>query len=400
MPSPVFVSNPEAELLLCCARTIRSPETAVQIRALLQGGIDWEYLLRVADKHGVAPLLYWHLEAAYPQAVPGEVLDLLREHSRANSLRNLFLTGELLRVLKALEAYGISAVPYKGPALAASVYGNLALREFSDLDVLVRQHNVPKAKEALASIGYQARYQLTRSQEAAFLRSQYEHPFTRNDGKSIVELHWGVTESHFFPLDAESLWERLDQTALGGEDVPSFSPEDMLLILCVHGSRHAWERLKWICDVAELIRVRQDMRWERVVTQASALGGERMLLLGLLLASDLLGASLPEEVSRRVRSDPTVNALAEQTREQLFQETDHIASLEGYEGAPAFHSLHVKVRKGTWDKIRYCVRKVTTLSGDDWELLPLPKFLFPFYSVLRAIRLTGKYGPGVLKRFL
>lgn len=399
---PVPVSRPEAELLLCCARASKTPKTAAQIQALLQAGIDWEYLLQMAQGHGVAPLLYWHLEATSPEDIPESVLTDLRKRFRANNLRNLFLAGELLRLLKAFEAHGISAVPYKGPILAASVYGNLVLREFMDLDILVRRHDVLKAKELLTSLGYQPRYRLTPAQEAAFLRSQREHPFTHEDGKCIVELHWGITERYFFPLDTDRFWERLGRFSFGGDTILNLSPEDMLLVLCVHGCRHAWERLIWICDVAELIRVSQvDIEWEWVMAQASALGGKRMLLLGLFLASDLLGAALPEKVSQRIQADPTVKALAGRVTEQLFQETDYPAELlKGYEGAPAFHNLHLEVRERLVDKIRYCLRKAITPKEEDWDLLPLPKFLFPFYYVLRPIRLVRKYGPRMLKRLL
>jgi hypothetical protein len=347
----------------------------------------------------MAPLLYWHLDATSPEAVPENALDRLRSHFRSNSLRNLFLAGELLRILNVFEAHGIPAVPYKGPSLAVSVYGDLALREFCDLDILVHRHDVPQAKEALASMGYQARYRLTGAQEAAFLRSQCEHPFMREDGKSIVELHWGVAEKHFFSLDTECLWGRLDRIPLGGGTVLNLSPEDMLLILCVHGCRHAWERLGWVCDVAELVRVCQDMEWEWVMARASALGGERMLLLGLSLASDLLEAALPEKVSQRLRGEPIVKTLAIGICEQLFRETDIPGGfLEGYEGAPAFHTLHVKLKERLRDKIRYFVLKAVTLRGEDWDLLPLPRFLFPFYYVVRPIRLIGKYGPRMFKR--
>src|SRR5215210_4865854 len=147
-------SRSEDELLLCCARTSRSPEIAARIRALVQEGIDWEYLILTAHLHGVAPLLYWHLHVARSDAVPESVLNHLRDHFHANSLRNLSLTGELLRILRAFRAHGVDAVPYKGPALAASAYSNLALREFIDLDIMVRRQDVQKAKESLAFLGY------------------------------------------------------------------------------------------------------------------------------------------------------------------------------------------------------------------------------------------------------
>jgi hypothetical protein len=398
----VQINRPEAELLLCCARTRRSPETDTRISALLREEIDWEYLLRTAHRHGVAPLLYWNLDAACPKAVPEKAFESLRDRFRANSSRNLSLTGELLRILKLFEVHGIPVVPYKGPALAASVYGNLALREFMDLDILVHRHDVPRAKGILASMGYRARYPLTRAQEEIFLRSQFEHIFTRDDGKVVVELHWELTERHFLPFETERLWGRLEPVMLGGKALQTFSPEDMLLILCVHGAKHAWERLAWICDLAELIRLRQEgIGWEEVLARASALGGERMLLLGLYLASDLLGVTLPKDVAQRVRADSTVRVLADQTREQLFRENDRLAGfLEGYEGAPAFHALHLRVKETLREKTHYFVRKVMILTAEDWSLRPLPKFLFSFYYVLRLIRLTRKYGSRIVRHLL
>jgi hypothetical protein len=393
----VTLSRPEDELLLCCARTGRSPEVVARIDALLREGVNWEYLIRTAHVHGMAPLLYWHLDAAGPEAVPENAFDHLRGHFRANSLRNLFLTGELLRILNVFRAHGIPAVPYRGPALAASVYGSLALRQFIDLDIIVHRHDVQEAKELLASLGYRSQHRLTSAQESALLGSRREFAFTRDDGKSAVELVWDVAEHFSFPLDSEFLWGRLEQITLGGDTVPALSPEDMLLILCAHGSQHLWERLGWICDVAELTRVCEGMRWEQVMARASTLGGQRMLLLGLFLANDLLGASLPDEVLQRVRADSTVRTLAGQIRERLFREADGSAQL--FEQA-YFHPLHLKMKERLPDKIRYCIRAATAQTAEDWELLPLPNTLFPFYYVLRPIRLIGKYVLRIPKRLL
>jgi hypothetical protein len=140
----------------------------------------------------------------------------LQDHFYKNTHRNLFLTGELLRLLNLFEAQGIFAIPYKGPALAAVAYGNLALREFADLDILIRKQDVQRAKELLTSAGYRPEDRLTRAQEAALLRNTHEHAFRRDD-KGLVDLHWGVVERHFsFPLDPERLWERLERVSLGG----------------------------------------------------------------------------------------------------------------------------------------------------------------------------------------
>src|SRR5215207_3022601 len=314
------IKRPEAELILLCTRSSRDLETAELILALLREEIDWAYILQMALRHRVAPLLYWNLNAICPEDIPEQVLAQLRNHFRANSQRNLLLTGELLRLLRALEAQAVPAVPYKGPALAIDAYGNLAFREFGDLDILVRKRDVRKARVVLASMGYQQQEQLAGAQEEAFLRSQCEYIFV-NDTGCVVEVHWAIVPRKIsFSFDTEDLWTRLEHTMLGGDTVSTFSPEDTLLILCVHGSKHRWRRLTWICDVAELINAHQDLNWQEVMAQAAALGSERMLLLGLFLANDLLGIDLPEHVLQRVKADQAVNVLAELVTEQLFSE--------------------------------------------------------------------------------
>jgi hypothetical protein len=274
--------------------------------------------------------------------------------------------------------------------LAASAYGNLALREFVDLDILVHKRDVPRAKELLSAAGYRPQYRLTRAQEAAFLRYNCEHGFEHGDDGSMVDLHWAITERFFsFPLDPERLWERRSRVSLGGSDVWTFSPEDSLLILCVHGSKDAWERLKHVCDVSEFVRAHEDMDWGRVVKRARRLGSERMLFLGLVLAKDLLETPLPEEVSRRAHADPTVKALARRISERLFRTIDHPPSR--FAEIP-FRPIHLKMRERWRDKVRYLVRLATTHTVGDWMALPLPKPLFSLYYVVRLVRLAGKYG--------
>jgi hypothetical protein len=395
----VAVNRPEVELLLVCARTYKDSERAAQIRTLLRKDTDWSYLIRMAGRHGMIPLLYWHLNATCPEAIPETVLDHLRDYFHGNIYRNLFLTGELLKLLNLFEASGIPAVPYKGPILAASVYGNIALREFVDLDILVHKQDVLRAKELLVSVGYQPEFRLTRAQEAALLRYYHEYPLTRGDGEIIVDLHWEITEKYFaFPLNLERLWGGLEYISIGNRTVPTLSPEDLLLLLCMHGSHHVWERLSWICDVAELIRVHKGMNWERVMERAAPLGSERMLFLGLFLASDLLGAALPEKVWQRVQADPTVKVLAGEMQEGLFRRVNDVPSV--FEVFP----FHLKIRERLRDRVRYSVRLATTTTIRDWKSLPLPDNLFPLYFplyyVVRPIRLTIKYGRQLLGRLL
>jgi len=384
--------RPEAGLLLCCARTCLPAEAIARIRTLLQEDIDWPYLLRTARSHGMMPLLYWHLNATCPERIPKATLDQLREHFHDNAQRNLFLTGELVTLLKLLEARDILAVPYKGPVLSAAAYGNLALRQFRDLDILVRKRDALTAKDLLIAQGYRPSVHITQAQEPAYLRSQYEYEFLRADGKVVVELHWGVTPRSFsFSPDFDRLWERLQPVSLAGTTVWTFAPEDVLLMLCVHGSKHCWARLEWICSIALLVGAYEKIDWEQLMVEAGTLGSQRMLMLGLVLASDLLGAVLPAEVLRMAQADRTVEALKELVQQRLFLERKPSGLFESA-------LFHLKARERPRDRIRYCLRLAMTTTARDWTTAQIPPLLSFLYYPLRAIRLTKKYGPSLLRR--
>jgi len=391
------VKRPEIQLLLCCASTSPNPIRVERIRALLQQEIDWTYLLRTAGRHGVAPLLYRSLNATNAEVVPEDVMGQLRERFYANSRRNLLLTGKLLEILDALEERKIPAIPYKGPVLATFAYGNLALREFGDLDLMLKDKDVLEAKEVLTSLGYQPRDRLTRAQEAAFLRYERQYEFSRDDG-TAVELQWKVTPAYFsFPLDYEYVWERTVPVSLGGRTVQTFSPEDLLLILCVHGPVHCWASLRWVCDVAELVRASGKMDWERLIERASTFNSKRMLLLGLFLANQLLGMDLETKILREARADAAVEALAEDVRERMLSES---STAQGILEGAVFRGFHLRVIERLRDKMRYCAHRAVTPSLREWRALPLPAVLFPFYRVLRPTLLTGKLGLRLAKRFL
>jgi Uncharacterised nucleotidyltransferase len=395
-PSTVaaITSRPENQLLVCCAQVPSEMGNADRIEALLQRSIDWEYVFEMAAEHRILPLVYWHLSSASSEAVPEDFLSRLRPYFRTNKLRALLLAKELLHLHELFERRGIPIIPYKGPVLAASVYGDLGLRMSGDLDILIRVQDVHKAKEMLVHRGYRPTpwktdTQLTPDQEAAYLRFEREYPFQDYSSGIGVELQWGVMDKHFpFSLDMELAKERLQRVSLGGGTVPSFAPDVMLLVLCVHASVHLWERLQWICDVAETIRVCPMMDWNCLMKRAAALGSERMLLLGLHLAHELLGADIPENAWRRIKADTAVRALAAEVYAGLFQK--HEESRGILEGS-LFRSFHYRMHERRRDRFRYTLHTMIDPNLADWQRYPLPERLFPLYYVIRPVRLAGKY---------
>jgi hypothetical protein len=298
----------------------------------------------------------------------------------------MLLTSELLNVLSLLQAAGISAIPFRGPTLADFVYGNLALREFNDLDVLIRREDFPRARQTLVARGYRPYPSLDPARESAYLRSHYDYEFIQDDTGIMVELHWEIAPRYLLaPLDRLIWWQGLKHHTLAGKPVPCLSAENLLLAICIHSTKHLWQRLVWICDVAAILGAHRGMDWEKVIGLAAQTGAERMLWLGLFLAADLLQTPLPEEICQRLQADAVVGRLARQVRTRLFQETSHRQEVM------ASIPFHLRVRKGLWNKFLYCCHMTFSPSPEDWTLFTLPPALFVLYYLVRPFRLLEKY---------
>jgi hypothetical protein len=155
----------------------------------------------------------------------------------------------------------------------------------------------------------------------------------------------------------------------------------------------------WVCDIAELLRTNSNIDWAWLIEHAEKLGGRRMLLLGLDLASALLEAWLPEKVQLQVQSDRTIGPLARQVSEELLR-CPRRAS--GILAEKPF--LYIKVREHWLDRLRvflrYCPRyftRIITPNALDHAFLPLPSWLSLLYYVVRPLRLVSSYARQALE---
>ncbi len=379
--------RPEVDLLLLCARAHLNQQQRQRIRDLVPQNLDWNYLLQLADRHGLQPLLHWHLTTVCPNTVPQEPQQSLRVAFQRVSALNILLTHELQKLIALFAENNVTAVPYKGPALALQLFGNVALRQFSDLDLLVHPCDVLRARDLLLRDGYEPLPPLTEGQQALLLRTQCNLPFSREQKRMIVELHWKVSAPSFArPFETEDFWSRLVDGKLETTNIKLPAAEDLLLALCIHGSKHLWERVAWIADVAGLISSKEELNWEELISRARSTGSERMLLLGLQLAERLLEVSLPDEVKSALKADAKVGLLADDVVRDLFTPGLTPSGISGY------FLFQIKARRRLRDKINY-LRFTFTPNEEDLVRFNLPSSLSFLYYLVRPVRLVVTGGP-------
>ncbi len=375
-------------LLLSCARTFLDIEKAEEVRALVREPLDWSLVLRIAVQHRIVPILYGSLRHTCPGSVPQDIHDLFQSHLHQIALQNLFHTKELISVLHLLKENNIRALPFKGPVLAVSVYGDLSRRQFGDLDILVHEGDYRRAQSLFISQEYQ-------------LGDEYdwETSFVSVDGRVSIDLHQGLTPYEFpVLLNFNGLWKRRRPISLGGSTVNHPSPEDLLIILAVQLAKDAWSdkiQLAKIFDIAKLLQVYHGMDWNEVERHSRRLGVQRIVLVSLLFSAQLLGVTFTKEFSAHARDDRAAVSLVKQLQEQIFDKTGHFS--KQFDASVRMHFLF---RERMRDKVfpyyvHYIGSKITP-NVHDRDVVSLPPVFSFLYYLIRPIRLAYTYG---LRRF-
>lgn len=386
----MIATRVEDQILIRSARRSLGVETE-QLSAVLGSDVDWANLLRLAERHCIVPLLYKQIESLNIDPIPADALAKLQAANQENTHTNLFLTGELIKLLDSLDASGILAIPLKGPTLAVQAYGDIGLRQFSDLDILVRQSDVSRIQSLLSEGGFTPHHRLTSAQQAALKRFDCSCNFISKHGVAL-DVHWGLVDRHHgFAIDTERFFERLDLVTVNGRELRTLATEPLLLFLCLHGFTHFWERLSWICDVAALVTSGKEIDWKLALLTAKASGALRILLLGLWLAHDVFLAPLPEEVLSAVLKDPVVQQVAHEVEQQLFAEVGIPT------GIFSEATLLLRLRERKRDQLKSLLSLLWAPRRYDRLFVTLPESLTFLYYLVRPARLAAKYGTQIFR---
>lgn len=370
----------EDKILLLCARTQKTPKIKSDIRKLLYNDLEWDYLTQRASQHKLLPLLYWNLKE-FEEEVPEKILKSLKLNFNRNAKNNLLMFGELINLLNLFEKEEVNAIPYKGPLLAISAYNNLVLRQFDDLDIFVDKNNILKVKEILISNGYTPQFDLNGFKERRFIQSQREYKFFNSETEVNLEIQWQFQGVSFSVSDDLGFTdtENIEIIEINNKRISSLSPENMLLVLCIHASGHYWDRLSWICDVSELIQSK-NIDWEYTIKKADELGIKRLLWVNLFLAVDLLGLNLPNDIIKHLKSK-TIQNLASKAKKRIF-----IPYSDGFFRSA---SLRLKIREKRSHQIQDGLKIMFLPTNEEWDKSVQKSFLPPFSYIYRLIQVLS-----------
>jgi hypothetical protein len=385
MPGTGLTLNAEWSILLAACSAQPREQKLARLRSLLllQQQIHWKSLFSLADRQGTQPLLYQALLGVQDR-VPSEEMLWLKQSYLTNLRKTLLLSGELIRILDHLSALGVEVMPYKGLALAEALYSDTTLRQSGDIDLLIHAQDLPRARKAIGGFGYAPHVPLTEEQEAAYLQSGYECAFDSAAGRNLLEVQWAI-QPRFYAIDfdMDGLFQRAMTVTIAEHPIRTPSYSDLLLILSAHAAKHVWNRLVWLCDIAQLINL-PTLDWNWIASQARELGIVRILWVTMLTAKRLLDVSIPPAAQANLPQDSAAPAFVDEVVGHVTSEANY--NFESF----AYFRLMMRLRERTADQLRFLQRLALTPGPSEWQAVHLPRSLFPLYRLVRLSRLAAR----------
>jgi hypothetical protein len=344
---------------------------------------NWDDFISLAYSHGVFPLVYQVLKK-HEDKIPLNIFAFMKQTYMNLVKTNMLMTSELIKVSKLLEDNGIKAIAFKGPVLSVMAYGDVISRQYVDLDILVEKKELVKTVNLLLENNYENILPLEIISNEICLNTIKDFTVQNKSSKINIEIHWSLFESKY-----NEAFKKLDisQTSdflINQNKLKTLSNETLLIYLCFHGSKHAWERIEWISDIDRLIRNNKiDF------SEIDEFLDDNSLLLGLYLSNILFDTPLEEKYLEKIVDDKIKN-LSKKVFEIMLDKKYH--EDEFYRNKKIFN-FQISLYNSFFEKINFYFQIFFKISNIDCQTHYLNSKLS--YLFFRPFRLITQY----LKRF-
>ena len=380
--------TPDIQFLINCCKFKPTASDIEHIRLHLSRFESQQLpkIVTLAHNHGVFPLFYQALQTYASDLLASENLTDLKQHNMTVVMHNMRMTAELIRIIKLLEKNGIEALAFKGPTLAQIAYEDIMLRQYGDLDILIDESDAYMTGKLMSENGHIPSMPLKFLQNHTYLKVAKDFSIVSESGGVLTELHWRLFENKFNIFILKSSIGEFQNVSINNFLIKTFPTDLLLVYLCLHGSKHGWERIAWMCDVDRLLRSSR-IDWGKAIAIAEASHSKRSFYLGLDLCSSFHQTPLPDSVIKRMeKCDVTeLKALT------LTKLNEKVATRNEFQNNRKTFFYQSNLYDSKIDKIFFCLNTFFGISTTDCQTLLLPEKLKFLYIFLRPFLLIYRH---------
>ncbi len=235
--------------------------------------------------------------------------------------RAMLYTKTLIQFQNEYRRHNIQAIPFKGPVLAYSLYGDIGKRQFVDLDLLVRQDDLERCILIAEEMGFSLLYPKGDFSEIRwnyYFKWKNDLVLYHEEERVFVELHVGVYYHKLLPRQHDEIFFRdLVKESIGAISMDCLNRNNTFLYLAFHGGFHQYFRLFWLRDFAEALQ-KWDLDHRLILKNAKEIGIERLLGLSLVLAEEFFNTEIPPDYSSYLEKEAkTIGKLSGMCKERI-----------------------------------------------------------------------------------
>lgn len=368
---------------------INSTQTTVDFQqlqkylVLIEEKQEWNQLFTRANLHGILPLVFTTLKSSSLD-IDESVLSAFKQGTLEIAKENMLMSSELLRVTKFLNAQDIAVTSFKGPALSFMIHKDITLRQYSDIDILIDMSDIYEAAQLLVNNGYTTDIDLKFLKNKQFIIASKDLAFIHTVSGVNLELHWELFDSKL-AIKSNDFFKSTQDIKLFNTSLKTFATTNLLVYLCMHGSKHYWERIEWIVDIDRIVR-EYDVEWDVLQEQSEKLEIKTLVYVGLSISNKLFHTPIPEALQKDMEEH---SSLVSQIIQAIYddeiiieQDVDRI-SLSSI-------SRNISLKDSKSSTLEVKIRSYLQLKTGDIILINLPRYLTWLYYPLRLFRLSKK----------
>lgn len=371
------ILTPEIKLIIECCKLSQNSDFIESNITLIK---DWDDFLSLAYSHGIFPLIYKTLKN-YTQ-IPVEIQNTMKYINMNIVKQNMLMTSELLKVTKFLEENGIEAISFKGPVLSQMAYGDVVSRQYCDLDILINKNDLLRTVNLFLENNYINILPLEIISNNICLNTIKDFTVENKTSKLNIEIHWNLFETKY-----DLAFRKLDilkssNILINQNKIRTISNETLLIYLCLHGSKHAWERIEWISDIDRFIRNN-----ELDFSEIDEFLNDNSLLLGLYLSYILFDTPLDKKYIEKIK-DKKIKTLSKKVLEIMIDK--RYQEDEFYRNKKIFY-FQIFLYEKLFEKINFFISTFFKISAEDCQTFHLKEKYKFLYIFLRPFRIARKY---------
>ena len=389
MSNILSINNHINFILICSKRELLPKHIDYIISYISNKKFNINKTISLAIRHGVLPLVYKNIKdisknEKYFNTLK-DFLNVLKLNYIEIVQKNMRLTNELIKIIDLFKQHKIKNISFKGAVLSQLAYGDITQRQYNDLDILIDKKNIYEVLELLKNIGYELEIVLKENTQETFFNSVNVVGLFKREPFIYIEIHWELLSKNYALKWDNTIWNSISSTYINNSKIPTLWVENHLLYLCVHGSKHFFERVEWVCDIDRFIKSHHNLNWSTLLAKSQNMGIERIFLLSLLLTHKLFNLELSESIYLAINRDKQIDIIINKIIDISFtnvqsKKRDYTTLL-----------MLVSMREKPIDKFRLILYSIFSTKFDDFKFIQLANSLSFLYVFIRPYRLIKKY---------